>query len=175
MTTAIAPPKKQAILTADLFSSFNSIVLPIRRLKKYHRLKKKPKPEKIKPAKAKLPNGRYFHKVIRGNLKKYMAQRKRENEQKEKLRGAKKKEAARIEKLLYPKGRPMYSMPAPKHRQIIFAKDVERLTGLDPRAASRYLTRVRKKIGRPRAAWVTLTEFVDNTSFTKEDVIPYLM
>ena len=100
---------------------------------------------------------------------------KRENEEKKKLRGASKKEAARIEKLLYPKGRPMYSMPAPKHRQVVFAKDIQNIVGLDPRPASRYLTRLRKKLGKPRGGYVTLTEFCDNTSFTKEDVIPYLM
>jgi len=175
MTTTIEPAPKQAIPIVNLFRTSGPIVLPIRRYKKYHRPRSKPQPAKIKPAKAKLPNGRYFHKVITGGLKKYLAQRKRDDEQKKKVRGAKKKEAARMEKLLYPKGRPMYSMPAPKHRQIVWAKDVEKLTGQNPRAASRYLTKVRKLAGKPRGAFVTLTEFCDNTPFTKEDVIPYLM
>jgi hypothetical protein len=175
MTTTIAPPPKRAILAADLFSPSDTSHLLIRRFKKHHRPVKKPQPPKIKPAKAKLPNGRYFHKVIRGGLKKYVARMKRENEEEKKLRGARKKEAARIEKLLYPKGRAMYSMPAPKHRQIVCSKDIQNLMHIDPRPASRYLTKIRKKIGKKRGGWITLTEFCDNTPFTKEDVIPYLM
>lgn len=175
MTTTIAPPPKQAILAAEPSGASDTIEILIRRFEKHHRLTKKPKPQKVKPAKAKLPNGRYFRKMQFGNLTKLQAQMKREDEHKKKIRGAKKKEAARIEKVMYPNGRPMYSMPAPKHRQIVGVKDIQRIMHLDPRPAGRFLTKLRKKLGKARGGYVTLSEFCENTPFKKEDVIPYLM
>lgn len=94
---------------------------------------------------------------------------------KKKIRGARKKEAIRLEKELNPKGRKMYKKPAPEHRSFVCSKDIEKLMHLDPRPARRYLTRVRKLLKKPPREIVTLSEFCKATPWKEEEVIPYLV
>ena len=68
----------------------------------------------------------------------------------------------------------MASRPAPDYRSIIFPGDICNLMHLDPRPASRYLTRIRKRLGKPRGEIITLKEFCSVTPWTEEEVIPYL-
>jgi hypothetical protein len=171
MTRAI----KQRIEPIFLHATpLESVIIPHSRVKKWHRKKAKPKRENHKPAKAILPEGKYFYKIRRGNLKKYLAERRREDDTRKKLRGAKKKEAFRKYRLDNPDG-PVYAKkPAPQHSQIVDTKVVARLTKKTIRHSRRYLTRIRKKLGKQKREWVTLSEFCEKTPFKPEDVIPYL-
>jgi hypothetical protein len=142
------------------------------KLKRYHRKEKQPAPPKKKPKKAILPNGKYFHKVAWVSLKKLAKADKREG--RKKLRGAKKKEAARVYKLMFPKGEPMACKKGPDYFSIIYPGVICKMRDMNPRAASRYLTKIRKKLGKPRGEIITLKEFCKATPFTEEEVIPYL-
>jgi hypothetical protein len=82
--------REENTLTEPAAESFKSI-------RRNHRRKKKPKAQKIKPAKAKLPNGWYFWKpehMKRSEFRK-MAPGKCK-EPRKKLRGARNKEAVRL-------------------------------------------------------------------------------
>jgi hypothetical protein len=156
-----------------------------------HRRKKKPKAEKVKPAKATLPNGWYFWKPER---MKRSALRKMNpgkfKEPRKKLRGAKNKEAARLALLKLqaeldkafgvgrmkarPGGKILCCMDPGPHRLIIFTHDLYSIMGMDPRPASRYLTRLRKEKNKPRGSLVTLREFCEYSKLKEEDVIPHL-
>jgi hypothetical protein len=144
------------------------------RFKKWHRKKAKPKPENPKPAKATLPEGKYFYKIKVQPLKKTIAKRRRQRDTRRKLRGKNKKEAFRQYKINNPMG-PVYAKkPAPEHSQIVDTKVVARLTKKTIRYSRRYLTRVRKKLGKANREWVTLSEFCSKTPFKPEEVIPYM-
>jgi hypothetical protein len=176
--------REENTLTALITESFK----PVRR---NHRRKKKLKTEKVKPAKAKLPNGWYFRKpehMKRSEFRK-MAPGK-SKEPRKKLRGARQKQAAKNAwlaeqaeiKLIFEKtgrklkrlGQKMYCMDPGPHRLIIFPHDLYSILGLDPRPASRYLTRLRKKLNKPRGSLVTVREFLEHSNLKIEDVIPHL-
>jgi len=149
----------------------------ITKLKWYHRKEKKPAPPKKKPKKVKLPNGWYLHfrKVPRVSLKKLDEAERRKG--RKKLRGAWKKEHARCMRMYHvmrPWGEAMACKAGPDYYSVIYVDVICRLKGIDPRAASRYLTRVRKGLNKPRGEIITLREFCSATPFTEEEVIPYL-
>jgi hypothetical protein len=167
------------------------ITAPFKPVGRNHRRKKKPKAEKVKPAKAKLPNGWYFRKpehMKRSEFRK-MAPGKCK-EPRKKLRGIRQKQAAKNAwlaeqaeiKLIFEKtgrkmkrlGQKMYCMDPGPHRLIIFPHDLYSIMGLDPRPASRYLTRLRKKLNKPRGSLVTVREFLEHSNLKIEDVIPHL-
>jgi hypothetical protein len=152
-----------------------SVIIPHSRVKKWHRKKAKPKPANHKPAKAILPEGKYFYKKQRRNFKKWEAKKSREEGTRRKRRGAKKKEALRKYRLEFPKGRPYAKKPAPKHRGVIFPGDLERFMHLTPRGARAYLGRVKKKLKKDRDHLVTVQEFCDHKKIPIEDIIPYLL
>lgn len=177
--------REENTLTALITESFKTV-------KRNHRRKKKPKAEKVKPAKAKLPNGWYFWKpehMKRSEFKKMHPGNCKEP--RKKLRGARKKEAAKIawlaeqaeiQKIFEQTGRKlkrlgqkMYCMDPGPHRLIIFTHDLYSIMGMDPRPASRYLTRLRKAKNKPRGSLVTLREFLEYSNLKEEDVIPHLM
>ncbi len=157
-----------------------------------HRRKKKPKAEKVKPAKAILPNGWYFMKpehMKRSEFRKMAPGKCKES--RKKLRGARNKEAVRLELLKLQAeldkafgvgrmkarlgGKILACMDPGPHRLIIFTTDLYSIFGMDPRPASRYLTRLRKEKNKPRRSLVTLREFLEYSKLKEEDVIPHLM
>lgn len=152
-----------------------SVIIPHSRVKKWHRKKAKPKQENHKPAKAILPEGKYFYKRQMKSLKKTIAARRREGDTRRKLRGAKKKEAFRKYRLDNPDGPCYAKKPAPKHRGIIFPSDLERFLHLNPRGARAYLSRVKKKLGKKREHLVTVEEFCSYKNIPIESIIPYLL
>lgn len=171
MTRAI----KQRIEPIFLHATpLESVIIPHTRVKKWHRKKAKPKQENHKPAKAILPNGKYFYKRKSKTLRKKLAEMRREGDTRKKLRGASKKEVFRKYRLDNPNG-PCYAKKLPpQHSQIIDTKVVARLTKKTIRHSRRYLTRIRKKLGKRNREWITLSEFCEHTPFKPEDVIPYL-
>ena len=114
----------------------------------------------------------------------------KDKESRKKIRGARKKEAAKIawlaeqaeiQKIFEQTGRKlkrlgtkMFSMPAGPHRLVIYTHDVCSIMGMDRRPATRYLTRLRKKNKKPRGELVTLREFLEYSKLTEEDVVPHL-
>jgi len=170
--------------------STSLMIAPYKNVRKYHR-RKKPKPEKVKPAKAKLPNGWYFRKKFYGKRKDFIKMQPGKNkESRKKLRGARNKEAVRLALLKLQAeldaafgvgrmkarlgGKILYSKPAGPHRLVIFTHDVCSIMGMDPRPAGRYLTRLRKEYKKRRGELVTLEEFLRYSKLAKEDVIPHL-
>jgi hypothetical protein len=168
--------REENALTEPAAESFKSI-------RRNHRRKKKPKAEKVKPAKAILPNGWYFGKpehMKRSEFRKMGPGKSKEP--RKKLRGARQKEAARLALLKLQAeldkafgvgrmkarlgGKILACMDPGPHRLIIFTTDLYSIFGMDPRPASRYLSRLRKEKNKPPRSLVTLRE---------EDVIPHLM
>lgn len=167
---------------------------PPKSIKKYHRRKKKPKPSKIKPAKAKLPNGDYFIKYAwekRSVRRKERSFKRCIKESQAKLRGKRKKEAWRQAWLADEKekqmlkeqygivikgrlGKKMYSKPAPPHRLVIYTQDICSIMGFQTRPARDYLTRLRKEKKLPKRSLVTFRDFIDYSGLLPEDVIPHL-
>src|SRR5688572_20585614 len=145
MRIATTPPGKSTVLNSG---TDNSVVSPatktLRNLKKYHRRKAKPGPEKVKPRKAKLPDGKYFEKKERLSPKE-KKEMHHEIKNIKKIRGARKKEAVRLYKIEFPNGELMACKDGPPYRSFIVSKDIEKLMHLNPRPARNYLTRVRKK------------------------------
>lgn len=156
-----------------------------------HRRKKKPKAQKIKPAKAKLPNGWYFWKperMKRSDFRKMWPGKCKEP--RKKLRGARNKEAVRLALLKLQAeldaafgvgrmkarlgGEILCCMDPEPHRLIIWTHDLYSILGMDPRPASRYLTRLRKEKNKPKRSLVTLREFCEYSKLKEEDVIPHL-
>jgi hypothetical protein len=55
-------------------------------------------------------------------------------------------------------------------RVVIYVKDVSNITGLGPRAARKLLSKIRKQLNKPRAAFITIEEFASFTGI-KEDLV----
>ncbi|WP_205514462.1 hypothetical protein [Longitalea arenae] len=153
-----------------------------KQLKKYLRKKKKPAPAKER-VKAKLPDGLYFGKenMPKGHVMEFMPFKiwlkkkdKRVQEKKKKLRGARKKEAARLYKLEYPFGEPRASKPAPRHKGIIDTSVLQRFLGTTPRNARKIFNIMKKDMGKKREHLVTVDEYCRHKNIPKEDIIPYL-
>jgi hypothetical protein len=167
---------------------------PPKSIKKYHRRKKKPKPPKVKPAKAILPDGLYFFKNAwekRSVRRKERSYKRCIKQSRAKLRGKRKKEVRRQAWLAEEKekqmlkeqygivingrlGKKMYSKPASPHRLIIYPEDICSIMGLRPRPAREYLTRLRKEKDLPKRSPVPFRAFIEYTGLLPEDVIPHL-
>ena len=63
--------------------------------------------------------------------------------------------------------------PLPR-RIIIYAKDITKITGMQPDTARKLLARIRKKLGKPTSSPVTVYEFCEFMGFKLEWVLPHL-
>jgi hypothetical protein len=59
-------------------------------------------------------------------------------------------------------------------RLVIYAKDVENITGKSPQFARRLLQRMRKKLGKKSDGFITITEFCEHTGLPEDQVIAVL-
>lgn len=59
-------------------------------------------------------------------------------------------------------------------RIIVHSKDVENITGLSERSARRLLETIRKRLGKPKHAFVTLYDFCWHTTIEEHLVREYL-
>lgn len=59
-------------------------------------------------------------------------------------------------------------------RLVIYARDVENLTGLSPRSARRMIHQVRKELGKRKGQYLTIPEFCAVTGFNQEHVREFL-
>ncbi|WP_207515082.1 hypothetical protein [Longitalea luteola] len=157
--------------------------VPDKRFKRYHRKQKKEAPLKQDRVKVKLPDGLYFRKdqLSKGHVLEFMPFKKyfkkkdiKLQEKKKKLRGARKKEAARLYKLKYPLGEPRASRPAPPYRGDIDTSVLQRFHNLSPRSARRRLNTVKKHLGKQRDHVLTVNEYCKHKNIPLEDIIPYL-
>lgn len=57
-----------------------------------------------------------------------------------------------------------------RNRIIIYAKDVQRITGRSLRAAQRLLQIIRKALGKHQDQFVTVDEFCEFTGLTRDDL-----
>ena len=60
-------------------------------------------------------------------------------------------------------------------RIVIYAKDVENITGRKTRSARKLLQRIREQNQKPRNGFVTVKEFCDFTGFSEADVSEFLL
>jgi hypothetical protein len=153
------------------------------RVKRYYRkvrspylaiAKKKKKPYKRDPKKKTYPYGKYFWKkwsVPKNHIELYERKHKRGTR---KIRGARKKEAARLYKLKFPKGKPMACKPGPDYPGIMTPKVIVRFMGFGDRYARRYLTQIKKKLGKEKGHVLTVDEFCEHKGIPKQTIIPYL-
>jgi hypothetical protein len=68
----------------------------------------------------------------------------------------------------------MYSLEDNPHRQIIFTKDVQKVTGLSLRGARHRLAKIRKELGKQKGELVTLTEFCAAMKIERNEVIKHM-
>ena len=70
-------------------------------------------------------------------------------------------------------------MPVMTHKMprriVIYAKDVENMTGRKSRASRMLLQRIREKLGKERDAFVTVKEFCLFTGIAEEEVVKFLL
>ncbi|THU32912.1 hypothetical protein FAM09_26030 [Niastella caeni] len=167
LTTPPPDPRDQCKLRHRRNKDPKLAIIKPGRFVRYHRTKAKPAPPKVKPRKAKLPNGKYFEKIKLERLEK-------DKPDKRKLRGAKKKEALRLYKLNNPKGILRASKPAPDYRGIIKPCDLEKFMHLTPRNARRVHSKILKLLGKEKHHLLTVGEFCKHKNIPKEEIIPYL-
>lgn len=60
------------------------------------------------------------------------------------------------------------------NRICIYSKDVERITGRKGRTARKLLNEIRKKLGKAKNDFVTISEFCDHTGLKEEEVKNFL-
>lgn len=60
-------------------------------------------------------------------------------------------------------------------RTVIYAKDIQRITGRRIRTARKMLADIRKRYNKQRTDFVTVREFCSFTGIPEEDVRPYLV
>ena len=60
-------------------------------------------------------------------------------------------------------------------RIVIYAKDVENMTGRKSRASRKLLQKIREKYGKDKDAFVTVKEFCLFTGIGEEEVTPFLL
>ena len=63
----------------------------------------------------------------------------------------------------------------PPTRMVIYAKDVQRITGCSGRTARRLLQRIREKTGKSKSEFITIEEFCDYTKFKIGDIQHFLI
>lgn len=70
-------------------------------------------------------------------------------------------------------------MPPLQHkiptRLVIYAKDIQNITGRKERTARKMLANIRKHYNKPVYAFVTIKEFCEYTGFKEVDIIAYLV
>jgi hypothetical protein len=59
-------------------------------------------------------------------------------------------------------------------RTVIFARDIVNIAGISLHAAQRLLRKIRKAVGKPRGAWVTVKEFCAFCYLNEVDIEKYL-
>ena len=69
---------------------------------------------------------------------------------------------------------PVVPQKMPK-RIVVYAKDVENMTGRKSRASRKLLQRIREKNGKQKDAFVTVKEFSLFTGITEEEVMNFLL
>jgi hypothetical protein len=60
-------------------------------------------------------------------------------------------------------------------RIVIYAKDVENITGRKERTARRLLQKIRRNYGKPKEAFITITEFCEYTGLKIDQVAHFLI
>ncbi|SEV91194.1 hypothetical protein SAMN05428988_0375 [Chitinophaga sp. YR573] len=60
------------------------------------------------------------------------------------------------------------------HRVVIYAKDVENITGKENQAARRLLKKIKKQLGKAPQEFVTMQDFCLVTGIPEEVVVPFL-
>jgi hypothetical protein len=60
-------------------------------------------------------------------------------------------------------------------RAVIYATDVEKITGRRPRTARHLLQQIRKKLGKAKQQFITVEEFSDYTGIKEELVRGFLL
>lgn len=60
------------------------------------------------------------------------------------------------------------------HRLVIYACDVQRLTGRHKAASYRLLRKIKEKFALPEHALVTIEQFCEYTGVRRQDVVNYL-
>ena len=77
-----------------------------------------------------------------------------------------------------PKQIPWPPMPQLPHkvpsRLIIYAKDIQNITGRRPRTARRLLAQIRHRYKKTAGSFVTIKEFSEFTGIPEEEIQPYL-
>ena len=61
------------------------------------------------------------------------------------------------------------------NRICIYSKDIERITGRKGRTARKLLNEIRKKLGKAKNDFVTVTEFCDHTGLNEDEVRKFLI
>ena len=59
-------------------------------------------------------------------------------------------------------------------RIVIYAKDIMNITGRRERTVRRIMSRIRKKYGKGKEAFITVEEFCEHTGLKEEKVQPFL-
>jgi hypothetical protein len=59
-------------------------------------------------------------------------------------------------------------------RTVIYPRDIVNIAGISLLAAQRLLRKIRKAVGKPRGAWVTVKEFCAFCYINEEDIQKYL-
>lgn len=60
-------------------------------------------------------------------------------------------------------------------RIVIYAKDIENITGRKERTARRILQKIRENNGKSKDEFITITEFCEFTGLKPEQVMPFLI
>ena len=60
-------------------------------------------------------------------------------------------------------------------RAVVYATDVGKITGRQPRTARRLLQQIRKKLGKTKQQFITVEEFADYTGINEELVRGFLV
>ena len=69
---------------------------------------------------------------------------------------------------------PDFSQKMPR-RIVVYAKDVENITGRKARTARKLLEKIREKNNKPKDAFVTVKEFCQYTGITEEEVQCFML
>ena len=57
---------------------------------------------------------------------------------------------------------------------VIYAKDIEKVTGRSDRYARKVMAAIRKKLGKEKYQLISLTEFCNYIGLPKEEILKYL-
>jgi hypothetical protein len=63
----------------------------------------------------------------------------------------------------------------PPTRMVIYAKDVQRITGCSGRTARRLLQRIREKFGKSKSEFITIEEFCNYTQFKEQQIVRFIL